>query len=723
MRRTAVAIFLTLLPSAAMAEVRIISPPNLAYTTDRTITVMGLLSKSKDTAVTVKAAGRSYSFPVKDGYYFAGEVDLDDGANTISTGDKSAVMIFAGDDRKKAAAGYAFMSGHFTSEDTCDSCHEAKETGKPDDPVAVVLQEETDTLCNWCHFGITRPKKQPPGWSLHKAAEEGKCLACHDPHVSVKKALLKDEPKKLCEQCHQKLLEDIKTKPYVHGPINVATCDLCHGTHSSSEPFLLTRTELEICALCHEKSSFLPKNPAVTGKHPGVADGGCHKCHDAHASSSGRMMKKIVNNLCVDCHPDKTSNFHEEKGFSIYVCGRCHDIHKPDAAHLIHNQSKDLCIQCHENLGRGEFIHKPLAEKNCFECHQFHQKSMARTQAEVCFRCHTKTEAYVAAHPIRMDDARCTTCHAPHRASTKNLTYPVMHRPFAEKKCAACHDKLGEDLAALEAGAGDKLCFDCHPSYRIPESPVGVKIHKPFAKASCGSCHLLHNSDFPYLLSSDPIDLCGNCHSFVKKVKTFAPTSAHIAFKTGKCGDCHDTHIGRHEKLLKKPPTELCLGCHAKLFLDADGKPFPNQHQATKDGNCAQCHVGHFSKYPALLKEKAVSICRNCHAGVIKAIEKSDNKSVHEPARKGECGACHAAHGSPGEKLMKKAGSGLCLDCHPKLPPGNHHNYAADRVTYQDGPLAGKVVDCRECHRGHYSMSPKLLVNRDAPACRQCHQM
>ncbi len=90
------------------------------------------------------------------------------------------------------------------------------------------------------------------------------------------------------------------------------------------------------------------------------------------------MMKKIVNNLCVDCHPEKTSNFHEEKGFSIYVCGRCHDIHKPDAAHLINNQSKDLCLQCHENLGRGEFVHKPLAEKNCFECHQFHQKSMAK---------------------------------------------------------------------------------------------------------------------------------------------------------------------------------------------------------------------------------------------------------------------------------------------------------------------------------------------------------
>ena len=39
----------------------------------------------------------------------------------------------------------------------------AEETGQTDDPIAVRLQEETDTLCNWCHFGITRPKKQPAG--------------------------------------------------------------------------------------------------------------------------------------------------------------------------------------------------------------------------------------------------------------------------------------------------------------------------------------------------------------------------------------------------------------------------------------------------------------------------------------------------------------------------------------------------------------------------------
>jgi predicted CXXCH cytochrome family protein len=715
-------LLLGLLPTAAAAEVRIISPPPRAYTAERTITVMGLVTKTKDTSVAVKAGSRSYTFEVKDGYFFAGEVDLDDGLNTIQAGDKAAVSIFAGDDPKKAAAGYAFMTGHFSREDTCDSCHKAEEREDPADPVAVVLQEDTGTLCNWCHFGITRPKKQPAGWSLHKPTEEGKCLSCHDPHVLAGKALLKNEPKKLCEQCHQKLLEDIKTKPYVHGPINVATCDLCHGTHSSSEPFLLTKPELELCTLCHEKSSFMPKNAAVTGKHPGVEDGRCHQCHAAHASSTGRMMKKIVNNLCVECHPEKTSNFHEEKGFSIYVCGRCHDIHNPDAAHLINNDSKDLCLQCHENLGRGEFVHKPLAEKNCFECHQFHQKSMAKNQAEVCFRCHTRDERYDAAHPIKMDDARCTTCHAPHRSATKNLTYPVMHRPFAEKKCAACHDKLGGDQAG-EEGAGDKLCFDCHPSFRVPESTAGIRIHKPFAKASCGSCHLVHNSDHPYLLTTDPIDLCGNCHSFVKKTKTFAPTSVHTAYKTGKCGDCHDTHIGRNEKLLKKPPTELCLGCHAKLFLAEDGTPFPNLHKPMKEGTCAQCHVGHFSKYPSLLREKAVSVCRNCHSGVIKAIEKSDNRSVHAPAKKGDCSTCHAAHGSPGANLMKKAGSALCRDCHPKLPLGNHHNYAPDRVTFAEGPLTGKVVECAECHRGHYSLSVKLLVKQDAPVCRQCHQM
>ncbi len=227
-----------------------------------------------------------------------------------------------------------------------------------------------------------------------------------------------------------------------------------------------------------------------------------------------------------------------------------------------------------------------------------------------------------------------------------------MHRPFAEKKCAACHDKLGQDLAALEEGAGDKLCFDCHPTYRIPESTAGIKIHKPFAKASCGSCHLPHNSDYPYLLSSDPIDLCGNCHSFVKKTKTFAPTSVHTAFKTGKCGDCHDSsHRAQREAAEEAGGRNCASAATPSSSWTPPAIHSPTSTRRPRAGHARSATWGTSRKYPSLLKEKAVSVCRNCHAGVIKAIEKSDNKSVHEPAKKGDCGACHAAHGAPGEKL------------------------------------------------------------------------
>jgi predicted CXXCH cytochrome family protein len=714
-----------LFPSSLPAETKceIYLPRNGAYTTGRTIPVMGLVRtdlSGGDNASTVTVtvnSQRTDTFKIRDGWYFSGEVYIEDGVNRITAGGHT-VTIMAGDD-KTPPKGYSLQYGHTSVEDGCGECHrmEANEQGV----ATLQLVEPTETLCNWCHYQTGNPKKKEGPLSTHPPAKEGKCLACHTPHADTRPRLLKAEPAKLCPTCHQKLYEDLKVKPYVHGPLNVGSCDTCHVNHASPQPFLLKAPEPDVCASCHGGMDLFTK-PKVVGAstHLGIKQGTCHDCHSGHSSNNPKLMKKIVNNLCIDCHPEKTHNFHEEKGFSIYICGRCHDIHNPDTSHLVVNESKKLCETCHPMVGSGEFVHKVLLDKNCFECHGFHEAPYGKTQSETCYRCHAPDEGFLAKHPVQMTPAvRCTTCHSPHRSKNANLTYPVSHRPFQERKCADCHDWLDKIRAEGREPGPNELCYRCHPNKALPEDSAGLVIHKPFGRENCSSCHLTHNSANPWLLTTGVNDLCGRCHSFVKKLQTLTPASIHSAVKEGRCDECHDTHVGRHQKLLRKEPRELCAGCHRKVLLDEDGQPFPVTHRGM-EGGCDACHAGHSSRYPSLLKDRGAGSCRKCHPAFIAGLEMPLG-SVHEPARKGTCGKCHAVHGGKSGKLLIRSGNALCLTCHTKRLKTTHHNYQADRETFAGGAMSGRKVECLDCHTSHSSPGATLLKDKESPICKGCH--
>ena len=105
----------------------------------------------------------------------------------------------------------------------CDSCHKkTTESG-----FIVPLRE----LCVTCHKTIVT------GEFLHAPATAGNCLACHDPHSSLYRFLLKSDGPSLCSKCHQeqrqaKRLHDSSAKSGI-------ACADCHNPHNGAVRYFL----------------------------------------------------------------------------------------------------------------------------------------------------------------------------------------------------------------------------------------------------------------------------------------------------------------------------------------------------------------------------------------------------------------------------------------------------------------------------------------------------
>lgn len=132
----------------------------------------------------------------------------------------------------------------------------------------------------------------------------------------------------------------------------------------------------EDCLTCH--------GPIMTGKvqHPGALMG-CTTCHALHGTDTGRpyRLNDSVNNLCFQCHDEKTlvgdpgyggteghpitghpvlgksDPIHADKEFN---CVSCHNPHSSDMKHMFPYQYQDenaptystnMCLTCHGFVG------------------------------------------------------------------------------------------------------------------------------------------------------------------------------------------------------------------------------------------------------------------------------------------------------------------------------------------------------------------------------------
>jgi predicted CXXCH cytochrome family protein len=199
-------------------------------------------------------------------------------------------------------------------------------------------------------------------------------LACY--------AVPRDEPTQSnCLQCHAEHARG----EHVHAAV-IQGCTNCHSLESTGD---LTRVALKkrdsgLCQQCHAPQRF-------ERVHLPYALGMCTRCHDPHTSSNPMLLRRRVNELCLECHlansddapshdlptidlsPDNTIGHpYERYPVSGYVdpirggemsCISCHMPHGGNMLHYLkmgseipedalnrNSETKDMCHMCHLRL-------------------------------------------------------------------------------------------------------------------------------------------------------------------------------------------------------------------------------------------------------------------------------------------------------------------------------------------------------------------------------------
>jgi len=126
------------------------------------------------------------------------------------------------------------------------------------------------------------------------------------------------------------------------------------------------------------------------------------------------------------------------------------------------------------------------------------------------------------------------TAPVPEQAVATAVAAGSTHKPYADRKCASCHDLNASNRPRLE---GNELCFSCHHGIITGKRVV----HVP-AQAECLLCHLPHSSENVRLLQQPLPDMCLMCHAREEMLAVHG--------EIGECLSCHNPHESNEDRLL-----------------------------------------------------------------------------------------------------------------------------------------------------------------------------
>ncbi len=427
----------------------------------------------------------------------------------------------------------------------------------------VPLEPNTDPAsCVQCHEEKTKNK------AVHSAMASG-CTTCHE-IKNVKDTtqvnLTAPSVTALCVQCHA---EKDPAKGHTH-PVPAAGCTACHDPHSSpyknqlKKPLSGVKGE-DLCLSCHDKGV----KPPEKGSRHAALDMGCNTCHEVHKVGDPAKnefafhLKKPAPALCIDCHDataKELATAHHDQPFAQADCSGCHDAHQSSSAKLInpvvhatfdsceacHQAAKDgkvvvneegkraLCYTCHDNIreqiDKAKVPH-PGVQEFCTDCHTPHASRQAKllkaSATQVCGGCHE-----LPAQPVRHGpyaQGRCAECHTPHGGSNAKLL-----RAEGNTLCRGCHVDGEKDvtidaaqstvtlpwktvLTSQEYDAATKIGLDAgnrtgHPLFGHPISGKSPRLNR---EISCLSCHQPHSSTMAFLMPAglkNELEICDQCH-------------------------------------------------------------------------------------------------------------------------------------------------------------------------------------------------------------------
>jgi predicted CXXCH cytochrome family protein len=295
-----------------------------------------------------------------------------------------------------------------------------------------------------------------------------------------------------------------------------------------------------------------------------------------------------------------------------------------------------------------------------------------------CDSCHGLVDA--AAHrfeALRERNETCSLCHV-----VEVPAGSMLHQPFAEGDCLACHDPHGgEEVAILRGQSYADSCKACH------EDVTGAHdvVHGPVSAGACGACHEPHASQAPKLLMEEGRALCLRCHVTTGYEIDSMPLVHEPAL--GECLVCHDPHATDNAAILASDTLTLCTGCHAEISTTVDSAP--TQHDAvTTERSCLNCHAAHATSHAGLLKGETQTLCFECHDKVIELEDGTklanmkalleNRRSLHGAIAQDSCVACHEIHGGGHRRLLtneypsdlyypfSENAYALCFGCHDR---------------------------------------------------------
>ena len=331
----------------------------------------------------------------------------------------------------------------------CSGCHRQSDMVKH----TFQLTREGGNLCLFCH-------KLETGKYSHKPMTEKTCLECHNPHGGETRPHLRTKTTRaLCEKCHAKT---IKGK-MVHKPVADGGCLGCHTAHVSNQPKLLRQEPSKVCLDCHVV--FANRMKEARSIHKPMEEG-CLKCHNAHASDRPKLLGKPMRELCYSCHENIRLTVEHAKVRhgaleEIRECMNCHDAHATRYSKLLRNNARALCLKCHDKeittskgkirdmskvLASGNSLHVPNTANECSACHQIHggdlfdllnkeypsefYSSFREENYALCFSCHDPRLAVVSK----------TTNLTGFRNGDMNLHSVHVNQKTKGRTCRACHE-------------------------------------------------------------------------------------------------------------------------------------------------------------------------------------------------------------------------------------------------------------------------------------------
>lgn len=251
-------------------------------------------------------------------------------------------------------------------------------------------------------------------------------------------------------------------------------------------------------------------------------------------------------------------------------------------------------------------------------------------------------------------------------------------------------------------------------------------LHGPLAIGQCMVCHTpVPKSDHKFKLAEQKQSLCNLCHKPVD-----AGQNLHDPVQKGDCLICHNPHGSHSKAQVRKDWIEkVCIDCHKeKILKHAGEKDFPHA-KLLKEKQCVSCHAPHISSHKHLLRDHVDRTCYTCHKELKEKIQKA--KYVHGPVKKGDCGACHATHGTKFPNFLSEnltdrfystfdmAHFEFCFTCHEHKKALVLEKETIEGTNFRNGkvnlhflhvnrPYKGRA--CKACHTTHAGPNKALIA-------------